>query len=33
MCPPLIITKPEIDILFDGIEGALDDTTAMAKAA
>ncbi|CAN7315932.1 aspartate aminotransferase family protein [Variovorax paradoxus] len=33
MCPPLIISKQEIDLLFDGIEGALEDTYSMAKAA
>jgi 4-aminobutyrate--pyruvate transaminase len=33
MCPPLIITRPEIDLLFDGIEGALDDTHSLAKTA
>ena len=25
-CPPLIIEEPEIDVLFDALEGALDDT-------
>lgn len=33
MCPPLIITRQEIDMLFDGIEGALDDTLSLAKTA
>ena len=33
MCPPLIITRQEIDLLFDGIEGALDDTFSWAKTA
>ncbi|MET1116387.1 MAG: aspartate aminotransferase family protein [Comamonas sp.] len=33
MCPPLIITPQEIDMLFDGIEGALDDTFSLAKTA
>lgn len=33
MCPPLIITPQEIDMLFDGIEGALDDTFSWAKTA
>ncbi|WP_018904326.1 aspartate aminotransferase family protein [Variovorax paradoxus] len=31
MCPPLITTKPQIDLLFDGIESALNDTLPMAK--
>ncbi|MCD2514498.1 aspartate aminotransferase family protein [Comamonas endophytica] len=33
MCPPLIITRQEIDMLFDGIEGALDDTHSLAQRA
>jgi hypothetical protein len=31
--PGLGVKKPEIDMLFDGIERALDDTIPMAKAA
>ncbi|MET1116120.1 MAG: aminotransferase class III-fold pyridoxal phosphate-dependent enzyme, partial [Comamonas sp.] len=33
MCPPLIITPQEIDLLFDGIEGALEDTHSLVKTA
>ncbi|WP_029043410.1 MULTISPECIES: aspartate aminotransferase family protein [Cupriavidus] len=32
MCPPLIISRSEIEQLFDGIEGALDDTYSWARA-
>ena len=34
ICPPLIITEPEIDLLFDRLQAALDDTIGeMAKSA
>jgi 4-aminobutyrate--pyruvate transaminase len=33
MCPPLIITEPQVDELFDGIQAALDDTLTWVRAA
>ncbi len=32
-CPPLIIEEPEIEMLFDGFEKALDDTLAHVRAS
>jgi 4-aminobutyrate--pyruvate transaminase len=33
MCPPLIIDKAQIDALFDGIRGALDDTLEWVRSS
>ena len=33
LCPPLIITKEQLDMLFDGIEAALNDTVQWLKTA
>jgi 4-aminobutyrate--pyruvate transaminase len=33
MCPPLVITEPQIDALFDSVQAALDDTLTWVKAA